>query len=43
MKSKRAGPRALWVSAFNTKKASLDGGSWLDPDEAEQRLALAGA
>ncbi|MBQ0894572.1 phosphotransferase [Micromonospora sp. U56] len=33
----------LWVYAFNTKKASLDGASWLAPDEAEQRLALAGA
>ena len=33
----------LWVSAFNTKKAALDGASWLAPDEAAQRLALAGA
>ncbi|MEV4514210.1 hypothetical protein AB0K00_35280 [Dactylosporangium sp. NPDC049525] len=33
----------LWVSAFNTKKASLDGASWLPPDEADQRLALAHA
>ncbi|WP_346119091.1 hypothetical protein [Micromonospora coerulea] len=33
----------LWVYAFNAKKASLDGASWLAPDEAEQRLALAGA
>jgi len=33
----------LWVYAFNTKKASLSGASWLAPDEAGQRLALAGA
>jgi Ser/Thr protein kinase RdoA (MazF antagonist) len=33
----------LWVYAFNAKKASLDGVAWLDPDEAQQRLALAGA
>ncbi|MFG2045094.1 phosphotransferase [Dactylosporangium sp. NPDC048998] len=33
----------LWVYAFNTKKAGLDGQSWLAPDEAERRLALAGA
>ncbi|GHJ47869.1 hypothetical protein Cs7R123_52110 [Catellatospora sp. TT07R-123] len=33
----------LWVYAFNTKKASLDGHSWLDPAEAAERLALAGA
>jgi len=33
----------LWVYAFNAKKASLDGFPWLDPDEAQQRLRLAGA
>lgn len=33
----------LWVYAFNTKKANLDGQPWLAPDEAEQRLVLAGA
>lgn len=33
----------LWVYAFNTKKASLDGIPWLEPDEAERRLRLAGA
>jgi hypothetical protein len=33
----------LWVYAFNAKKAHLDGGRWLEPDEAEQRLELAGA
>ena len=33
----------LWVYAFNAKKASLDGNSWLAPDEAAQRLRLAGA
>lgn len=33
----------LWVYAFNAKKASLDGVSWLDPGEGERRLALAGA
>ncbi|GAA4249030.1 phosphotransferase family protein [Dactylosporangium darangshiense] len=33
----------LWVYAFNTKKASLDGVPWLDPREAERRLVLAGA
>ncbi|MBV1854808.1 hypothetical protein [Catellatospora tritici] len=33
----------LWVYAFNTKKASLDGHPWLDPEEAAERLALAGA
>jgi hypothetical protein len=31
------------VYAFNTKKASLSGASWLAPDEAGHRLALAGA
>jgi len=33
----------LWVYAFNAKKASLDGGSWLNPAEAAERLRLAGA
>lgn len=33
----------LWVYAFNTKKASLDGVPWLDPAEGEERLRLAGA
>jgi Ser/Thr protein kinase RdoA (MazF antagonist) len=33
----------LWVYAFNAKKASLDAASWLAQDEAERRLALAGA
>jgi hypothetical protein len=33
----------LWVYAFNTKKASLDAIPWLDPDEATERLRLAGA
>jgi len=28
----------LWVYAFNAKKASLDGASWLDPGEAAERL-----
>ncbi|MFF5225830.1 hypothetical protein [Dactylosporangium sp. NPDC000521] len=32
----------LWVSAYNTKKASLDGLPWLAQDEAERRLALTG-
>jgi hypothetical protein len=33
----------LWVYAFNAKKASLDGLSWLDPGEAAERLRRAGA
>jgi Ser/Thr protein kinase RdoA (MazF antagonist) len=33
----------LWVYAFNTKKASLDGIPWLEPEEGERRLRLAGA
>ena len=33
----------LWVYAFNAKKASLDNAVWLSPEEAEQRLKLAGA
>ena len=33
----------LWVYAFNTKKASLDGVPWLDRDEAVERLSRAGA
>ncbi len=33
----------LWVYAFNAKKASLDGGSWLEPGEAAERLRRAGA
>lgn len=33
----------LWVYAYNTKKASLDGQRWLSPAEAGERLALAGA
>jgi hypothetical protein len=33
----------LWVYAFNAKKASLDGATWLLPDEAEARLRLAAA
>jgi hypothetical protein len=33
----------LWVYAFNTRKASLDGIPWLSPDEAQERLALARA
>ena len=33
----------LWVYAFNAKKASLDGASWLDPAEAADRLARAAA
>jgi hypothetical protein len=33
----------LWVYAFNAKKASLDGGSWLSPSEANERLGRAGA
>jgi Ser/Thr protein kinase RdoA (MazF antagonist) len=33
----------LWVYAFNAKKASLDGGSWLSPAEADERLDRAGA
>jgi hypothetical protein len=40
-----AGPRpaGLRVYAFNAKKASLDGVSWLDPGEAAERLRRAGA
>ena len=33
----------LWVYAFNTKKVSLDGIPWLEPEEGERRLRLAGA
>ncbi len=33
----------LWVYAFNTKKASLDGVPWLPETEASMRLRLAGA
>jgi Ser/Thr protein kinase RdoA (MazF antagonist) len=33
----------LWVYAFNAKKASLDGETWLSRDEADERLRLAGA
>jgi hypothetical protein len=33
----------LWVYAFNAKKASLDGESWLAPGEAAERLRRAGA
>ncbi len=33
----------LWVYAFNTKKSSLDDVPWLHPDEAAERLRLAGA
>ena len=33
----------LWVYAFNAKKASLDGVSWLEPGEATERLRRAGA
>jgi len=33
----------LWVYAFNAKKASLDGGTWLEPEEARRRLDLAAA
>jgi len=33
----------LWVYAFNTKKASLDGVPWLTPDEADERLHRARA
>jgi hypothetical protein len=33
----------LWVYAFNTKKASLDGVPWLTTEEADVRLRLAGA
>jgi len=33
----------LWVYAFNTKKASLDGVPWLDPEEGDERLRRAGA
>ena len=33
----------LWVCAFNTKKAHLDGAPWLHPDEATERLRRAGA
>jgi hypothetical protein len=33
----------LWVYAFNTKKASLDGVPWLRGDEAAERLSRAGA
>ena len=32
----------LWVYAFNAKKASLDGGAWLEPGEAAERLRRAG-
>jgi hypothetical protein len=32
----------LWVYAFNAKKASLDGGVWLEPGEAAERLRRAG-
>jgi hypothetical protein len=31
----------LWVYAFNAKKASLDGVSWLERSEAAERLRLA--
>jgi hypothetical protein len=35
---------APWLDdVFNAKKASLDGGSWLDPGEAAGRLRRAGA
>jgi len=33
----------LWVYAFNAKKASLDGQTWLNPIEAQQRLHRAAA
>jgi hypothetical protein len=33
----------LWVYAFNAKKASLDGDTWLDPAEADERLHRAAA
>jgi hypothetical protein len=33
----------LWVYAFNAKKASLDGMSWLEPGEAAERLRRADA
>jgi Ser/Thr protein kinase RdoA (MazF antagonist) len=33
----------LWVYAFNTKKASIDGTPWLEPDEAYERLTRAAA
>jgi Ser/Thr protein kinase RdoA (MazF antagonist) len=33
----------LWVYAFNTKKVSLDGLPWLDPDEADERLRRSAA
>jgi hypothetical protein len=33
----------LWVDAFNTKKASLDGMPWLTEAEAAERLRLAAA
>jgi hypothetical protein len=33
----------LWVYAFNTKKASLDGSPWLHRGEATERLRRAGA
>ncbi|MEU0558247.1 hypothetical protein [Dactylosporangium sp. NPDC006015] len=32
----------LWVSAYNTKKATLDGLPWLSQDEAARRLTLSG-
>jgi hypothetical protein len=31
----------LWVYAFNTKKASIDGMPWLEPAEADERLSRA--
>ena len=33
----------LWVYAFNGKKASLDGHTWLTPAEAEEQLRRAAA
>jgi hypothetical protein len=33
----------LWVYAFNAKKVSLDGLTWLEPGEAAERLRRAGA
>jgi Ser/Thr protein kinase RdoA (MazF antagonist) len=33
----------VWVYAFNTKKANLDGLPWLEPGEAGERLRRAGA
>jgi hypothetical protein len=33
----------LWVYAFNAKKASLDGRTWLDSAEADERLRRAAA